>query len=161
MTELCGLESQYDAFLFASLCETDEMTLSVLSLLARHDVDPWQEAARLTQLPKAQATNSLAAKIWQSNSERWPPSEASILAARLIELLPSHGRLRSSPVSADDGNGRLTLWMVAWMLFMSIAITGNNTQKLARDSSASASTSLTVAAQERAVTTSSRGVRTD
>lgn len=39
MTDLSGLESRYDAFLFASLCETDEMTLSVLSLLARHDVD--------------------------------------------------------------------------------------------------------------------------
>ena len=50
MTELSRLESQYDAFLFASVCETGEMTLSVLSVLARQDVDPWQEAARLTQL---------------------------------------------------------------------------------------------------------------
>ena len=100
-------ESQYDAFLFASLCETDEMTLSVLSVLARQDVDPWQEAARLAQLSRDQAINSLASKIWKSNSERGSPSEASRLAARLIELLPSHSRPPSQPRRADDGNGRL------------------------------------------------------
>lgn len=161
MTELSGLESRYDAFLFASLGETDEMNLTVLSLLARQDIDPWQEAARLTELPRAHATNSLAAKIWQSNSERWPPSEASLLAARLIELLPSHERPRPSPVAADDGNGRLTLWMVAWMLFVSIAITGNHTQKLPRDSGAPAATSITMAAQESAVTPSTRGAAKD
>src|SRR3954468_820163 len=74
MAELTRLESQYDAFLFASLCETDEMTLSVLSVLARQDVDPWHEAARLTQLPKEEAVNSLASKIWKSNIGRWPPA---------------------------------------------------------------------------------------
>ena len=72
------------------------MTLSVLSVLARQDVDPWQEAARLAQLSRDQAINSLASKIWKSNSERWSPSEASILAARLIELLPSHSGSPSS-----------------------------------------------------------------
>ena len=96
MTELPCLESQYDTFLFASVYETDEMTLSVLSVLARHDVDPWQEAARLAQLARDQAVNSLASKIWKSDSERWSASEASILAARLIELLPSHGRPSSN-----------------------------------------------------------------
>jgi hypothetical protein len=160
MTELSGLESQYDAFLFASLSETDEMTLSVLSLLARQDVDPWQEAARLTQLPKAQAINSLAAKIWKSNSERWSPSEASILAARLIKLLPSHSRLHSSPLWAGDDTGRLTFWMVGWMLFISVAISANNMQKSTSDSSAPA-TSVSMAAQGHAVTRSSRGIGAD
>ena len=134
MTELSGLESQYDAFLFASVCETDEMTLSVLSLLARQDVDPWQEAARLTQLSEAQAINSLATKIWKSNSDHWSPSEASIVAVRLIDLLPSHGRPRSTPLSAGDDHGRLTFWVVAGMLFMSIAISGNSMQSLTKDS---------------------------
>ena len=105
------------------------MTLSVLSVLARQDVDPWQEAARLAQLSRDQAINSLASKIWKSNSERWSPSEASMLAVRLIELLPSHNRPPSSPLWADDGNGRLTFWVVAGMLFMSIAISGNSMQK--------------------------------
>jgi hypothetical protein len=122
MTELLRPESRYDAFLFASVCEANEMTLSVLSVLARQDVDPWQEADRLAQLSRDQAINSLASKIWKSNSERWSPSEASILAVRLVELLPSHGRPPSSPPWTDDGNGRLTFWVVAGMLFMSLAI---------------------------------------
>lgn len=160
MAELSRIESQYDAFLFASLCETDEMTLTVLSVLARQDVDPWQEAARLTQLSRDQAINSLASKIWKSNSERWSPSEASILAVRLIELLPSHSRPRSSPLWTDDGNGRLTFWVVAGMLFMSIAISGNSMQKMTKDSSAPAH-SVSMAVQEDAVTRSSRGIGTD
>jgi hypothetical protein len=157
MTELSRLESQYDAFLFASVCETDEMTLSVLSVLARQDVDPWQEAARLTQLSRDQAINSLASKIWKSNSDRWSPSEATLLAVRLIELLPAHGRPRSSPPWTDYGNGRLTFWVIAGMLFMSIAISGNIMQKSTKDSSAPTH-SVNMAVQEEAVTRSSAGM---
>jgi hypothetical protein len=158
MTALSGFESQYDAFLFASLCETDEMTLSVVSLLARQDVDPWQEAARLTQLPRAQAINSLAATISQSNSGQWSQSEANTMATRLIELLPSHSR--SNAAWGDDGNGRLTYWMVAWLLFLSLAMSGNNMQKATGYSSTPA-TGVSMAAQDQAVTNSSRGNGTD
>jgi hypothetical protein len=160
MTELPRLESQYDAFLFAPVCEADEMTLSVLSVLARHDVDPWQEAARLAQLSKEQAVNSLASKICKSNSERWSASEASVLAARLIELLPSHGRSNSNQLWTDDGNGRLTFWIVAGMLFMSIAISGTSTQKLTKASSGPAH-SVGMAIQDVSVTRSPRRIGTD
>jgi hypothetical protein len=129
MAELSRLDSQYDAFLFASLCEADEVTLSVLSVLARQDVDPWQEAARLAALTRDEAINSLASKIWKSNSERWSPSEANVLAVRLIELLPSHGLPRASQLWTDGGNGRLTFWIVAGTLFMSIVISGNSMRK--------------------------------
>lgn len=37
------------------------MLLSVISALARLGIDPWQEAARLTQLPKELATQHLVA----------------------------------------------------------------------------------------------------
>jgi hypothetical protein len=136
------------------------MTLSVLSVLARQDVDPWEEAARLTQLSRDQAINSLASKIWKSNSERWSPSEASIQAVRLIELLPSHSRPGSSPLWADDGSGRVTFWVVAGMLFISIAISGNSMQKLTKDSSAPTH-SVSQAVQEAAATRSPRGIGTD
>jgi hypothetical protein len=160
MTELSRPGSQYDAFLFASVCAKDEMTLSVLSVLARQDVDPWEEAARLATLPRDQATSSLASKISKSNGERWSPSEAGILAVRLIELLPSHDGPRSSPIRTDDGNARLTFWVIAGMLVMSIAISGSSTQKLTNDSSAS-SHGVSVNVQENAVTRSSRGIGTD
>jgi hypothetical protein len=43
-----GPGSDFDAFLFAPVGEErNGMLLSVLSALARLDVDPWQEAARL------------------------------------------------------------------------------------------------------------------
>jgi hypothetical protein len=46
------------------------------------------------------------------------------------------------------------------MLFMSIAISGNSMQKMTKDSSAPAH-SVSMAAQEDAVTRSSRGIGTD
>jgi hypothetical protein len=157
MTELSRPESQYDAFLFASVCATNEMTLSVLSVLARQDVDPWQEAARLAQLPRDQAISSLASQIRKSKSQRWSPSEASILAVRLIELLPSHSP--SSPPWTDDGNGRLTFWVIAGMLFMSLAISGNSTQQTKDPGASTHGVSMTV--QKDGVSRSSRGIGTD
>lgn len=159
MTELSRPVTRYDAFLYASVCETDEMTLSVLSVLARLDIDPWQEADRLTQLSRDEAINSLASKIWQSNSDRWSPSEASLLAVRLIELLPSRGRSPSSPPWTDDGNSRLTIWVVAGMLFMSIAISGNSMQQNRVSAASTHSVSMTV--QDAGATRSSRGIGRD
>src|SRR5665811_1932563 len=90
MPQLSRSNSQFDRFLFAPLYETGETSLSVLSALARQDIDAWQEAARLDQLPKDAAINSFASTIWKSDSERWSPTDASILAASLIQCLPSH-----------------------------------------------------------------------
>ncbi|RXG93220.1 hypothetical protein [Bradyrhizobium vignae] len=132
MAGLCALDSRYDAFLFASICEPDQNNLSVLSLLARQDVDPWQEAARLSNLSKAQAIQSLAATISQSKSGQWSPSEAIVLADRLIDLLPSNGRAYSAAPWAEGGIGGLMLW-VAVGLFISIAISGNNVRNSTRD----------------------------
>jgi hypothetical protein len=159
MAELSHLDSQYDAFLFASLCESDGVTLSVLSVLARQDVDPWQEAARLAELSRDEAINSLASKIWKSNSERWSPSEACVLAVRLIELLPSHGRPRSSQLWADDGNGRLTFWIVAGVLFMSIVMSGNSMQTT--ELSGSTMHGVTSSLQGDGLVGSSRRIGTD
>lgn len=156
MNELSRPETRFDAFLFASLCETDE-TLSVLSLLARQDIDPWQEAYRLTQLSGTEAVNSLAARIWKSDSEQWSPSEASVLAARLIKLLPSHN-LRSAPPWTCDG-GRLSYWMVAWIVFMSIAIYDNNMRNA--NHSGTSTDGISMHAREDGVARSFRELGTD
>src|SRR5665213_735242 len=107
MTQLPHIDSQFDRFLFTPLYQDRETPLSVLSALARQDVDAWQEAARLAQLPKDHAVNSLASTIWKSDSERWSPSEASIVATRLIELLPSRNGPRDSSVSAENDGSKL------------------------------------------------------
>jgi hypothetical protein len=160
MTELSRLETQYDAFLFASLYEDDEMTLRVLSVLARQDLDPWQEAGRLNRLSKEQAINSLASKIWKSNSERWPPSEASILAFRLIELLPSHGGCRPSSPAAEQPSSGMMVWLVIGTLLGSIALSGNATQKSTKSASATAQ-DVSMVVQQEASAPSSNEVGTD
>ena len=158
MTALSHLDSRYDAFRYAPVCEADEATLSVLSVLARHDDDPWQEAARLAQLSRDQAVNGLATKLSQSDSPRWSASEASILAAPLVELLPSFSRPGSNQLWADDGNGRLSVWIAACILFMSAAMSGNSMQKLPKDSASPISVSTM---QNDSESRSSGGIGTD
>jgi hypothetical protein len=56
--------SEFNVFLFARVCEDrNDTPLSMLSALARLDLDPWQEAAELAQLPRESATRRLASSI--------------------------------------------------------------------------------------------------
>lgn len=73
------------------------MRLSVISAFARLDLDPWQEAANLAQLPKATATRRLAALITKLPGLPFTQRDIATAASRLIAHLP---RLASSPVSA-------------------------------------------------------------
>src|SRR5689334_14562466 len=58
------LSSRYDDFLFAPVCEEANGTrLSVLSALARTNVDPWEEASRLAAMPKMIAAKSLLSAL--------------------------------------------------------------------------------------------------
>ena len=58
------LGSEFDDFLFAPIGEDrNDMPLSVLSALARLDIDPWHEAAELARLPRETATQRLASLI--------------------------------------------------------------------------------------------------
>jgi hypothetical protein len=80
---------EFDNFLYAPIgAERNEMPLSVLSALARLDVDPWQEAAELSELPKENATQRLASLIARLPCGRWTQADAGAIASRLIELLP-------------------------------------------------------------------------
>ena len=80
--------SDLNGFLFAVVGpEPSGMSLSVVSLLARLGVDPWREAGRLASLPKEAAGEWLAQTIAGASSA-WPLSDAKVIAARLIPLLP-------------------------------------------------------------------------
>ena len=53
------LTPQFDDFLFARINEDSEATpLSVLSVLARLGVDPWEEAANLARLERISAAKN-------------------------------------------------------------------------------------------------------
>ncbi len=68
------------------------MTLSVLSALSRLNVDPWLEAAELSELPKDTAALRLASLIARLPGGRWAQGDCEVIANRLIELLPRGSR---------------------------------------------------------------------
>jgi hypothetical protein len=83
---------EFDSFLLAPIGEEKNgMLLSVLSALARRDIDPWQEAARLSRLPRAVATDSLCAVIAALPAGVAHPADPRSIAERLIALLPAGG----------------------------------------------------------------------
>ena len=54
--------SQFNEFLFASIGqEKSGQSLTVLSALARLGLDPWEEAARLSEMTKEAAASALTA----------------------------------------------------------------------------------------------------
>jgi hypothetical protein len=84
-----ALKPEFDTFLFASIGEdSNGMTVSVLSGLAQSDLDPWQEAAKLAQMPGKTAVERLASLIKALPGRAWAYSEARAIATRLIALLP-------------------------------------------------------------------------
>ena len=93
-----SLGSEFDEFLFAPVGEErNGMLLSVLSALARLDIDPWQEAANLADLPGETATErltSLIAALPDGTSEH---RDARTIAARLVALLPIRPNSNTPP----------------------------------------------------------------
>src|SRR5690348_2336962 len=80
---------EFDSFLFAPVGEEVEgIPLSVLSALSRLDLDPRDEAARLSHLTKETAVDQLASMIARLSDRCWSVSEARRIASRLIERLP-------------------------------------------------------------------------
>ena len=82
------------------------MTLSVISALTRLDIDPWQEAARLSALPKEKAIQALAPIIARLTGGQWTDADMSNIAVRLAELLPQHDGPAPSGLAAAIGSGQ-------------------------------------------------------
>jgi hypothetical protein len=98
--------SDLQEFLFAPVWEENNGTpLSILSALARLGMDPWGEAARLAEMPRATAASALAAIL-----ARLPRSEPEVpdysgISERLVQFLPQGGsRPSSSTYGTDDGS---------------------------------------------------------
>ncbi len=87
--------SAYNAFLHAEVGEeANGIKLTVLTALTRLGVDPWQEAARLADLPRDVAVTALAASIARlpplTPGGTWKTADAEAIAARLASFLPTH-----------------------------------------------------------------------
>jgi hypothetical protein len=83
------LGSEFDDFLYAPIGEDrNGMLLSALSALARLDLDPWQEAAKLAGLPGETAIQRLASLIAALPDGPSTHPDPGTVAARLVALLP-------------------------------------------------------------------------
>ncbi len=90
--------SEFNDFLFAPVGEDGNNTLlSVLSALARLDLDPWQEAAKLARLPVDAANQRLASLIGKLPNALASHWDAATIAARLIALLPRRSGAETVP----------------------------------------------------------------
>lgn len=98
-------QSTVNAFIFAEIgVERNGMGLSVLSALSRQDIDPWDEAKRLSSLHRRHAIIRLAKIIAAMPDSLWKGRVAIAIATRLVALLPAHGGDRSgSPELSPDG----------------------------------------------------------
>jgi hypothetical protein len=95
--------SEYNAFLFAAVGEEAVgLPLTVLTALSRLGIDPWQEAARLSDLPRETAARVFAQTIAKLPEGDWKASDAEAIATRLVDSLP----LRSAPPIPSTAVGR-------------------------------------------------------
>ena len=101
--------SKFDDFLYAPVDEANGGTfLSVLSALARLDVDPWEEAASLARMSRESATQRLASLIGGLPGELLAHLDTRAIAARLIALLPRAASFTAVPREAPPHSGTVT-----------------------------------------------------
>ena len=122
------LNARYENFLFAPVCEdANGMHLSVLSALARTNVDPWEEATRLAAMPAAIAEKTLTSILDLVSGRSWKSPEAATVVARLVRLLPRSdasgaitaiGTMDAAPGIANAA----TLQRNYWWLWVAIAL---------------------------------------
>jgi hypothetical protein len=112
--------SEFQKFLYAPICQDQEgMTLSVLSALARRDMDPWTEAARLSQLPKETATRQITDLLDGLPRPTLACLDRMEVAARLSALLPRNPAAKVSglPQSAATAGQTPRAFAFNWRFF--------------------------------------------
>jgi hypothetical protein len=95
---------EFDDFLYSPIgADNGEMPLSVLSALSRLNIDPWEEAAELSELPAGTATQRLALLIARLPGGRWAAAESHTIADRLIKLLPRRSSFKMPAAEKPRG----------------------------------------------------------
>jgi hypothetical protein len=107
-TAISFFRPEFNDFLYAPIgADKNEMPLSVLSALTRLNVDPWAEAAELSELPRDTATRRLVALIGRLPGGQGAQTDAKVIAHRLIELLPRGSGSNVRP--AEEASSRLEI----------------------------------------------------
>jgi hypothetical protein len=121
------LRTEFDEFLLAPIGENASgMPLTMLSALARLDVDPWEEAASLARLPVEVATQKLVNLLAAVPDWRVPQGDAAAIAALLVDLLHRSPALKArapdapprDAVVAPSRDSRLAIYYLVALIFM-------------------------------------------
>ena len=116
------LQSELNDFLFAPLGDEENgAPLSVLSALTRLDIDPWIEAARLSNLPKEAVVGALVSLIALFPRERRTAADVRDIADRLAKLLPAPAS-RTSPANAPIVDDQRRRWSVMWLVWLGLSV---------------------------------------
>jgi hypothetical protein len=103
--------SGLNEFLFADVgIEANGSPLTILSMLARLGQDPWAEAGRWTNLPKASAIDCLAASISRMPLSPQSLAEARTTATQLVPLLPVQTQPLRPGASVAEGKSIAPPW---------------------------------------------------
>jgi hypothetical protein len=115
-------EPEFDRFLQAFVGEDrNGNAVTVLSALARLDLEPWEEAAALAVLEKEAAGSRLEMLLSQFRDVPALKQDSGTLARKLTRLLPKRGgRLTTVPGNAESGPANLSgvIWAVLTILFL-------------------------------------------
>lgn len=115
---------EFSDFLYAPIgAEPNEMPLSVLSALARLNIDPWQEAAELSALPVDHAIQRLARLVGRSPGGLRETNDCQEIAARLIKLLPRAHHQNTTMINEVRGHSRMPkLPIPMQLIYIALAI---------------------------------------
>jgi len=109
IASMAALGPEFDDFLFAIIGDDrNGMQLSVVSVLARVDLDPWHEAAALAALPAKLAVERLAPLLAALSERTLQQASAQTTAVRLIALLPRRANANTPPAVRELGAASAT-----------------------------------------------------
>jgi len=95
---LSPLSAEFNGFLFAAIHdELDKTPLSVISALARLNLDPWREAAELSALQGPAAIQRLSSHIDRLPEESRQGIDVGALCERLVLRLPPRQAIAAAP----------------------------------------------------------------
>jgi hypothetical protein len=127
------LNSEFNDFLFSPIGEGKNETLpSVLSALARLDIDPWQEACQLSLLLEESATRRLAGLIAALPDESSARRDPEMIALRLVALLPHRRKSAVTPPKLGLGERMATHFQTfLYVILMGFVLLGGAVSMMA------------------------------
>lgn len=123
MSSMSTISPAFNDFLFATICEErNEMPLSVISALARLDLDPWREAADLAGMPADGAASRLSGLLAGFVDDRLTQPDRATIASRLVALLPQAAKTGAQGTAPTAGAQKRPRFSMLGMLCLALLV---------------------------------------